>query len=93
MALLTAHYVIFCFCPFSYSLLLFPFISKCLRPAASHPSATLCTLSSHIYSIYHSLFLSSLYTSQVARAFLSCYMSHLNIDSNGKEKADCSAVL
>ncbi len=91
----TAHHVIFCSYPLALSLLLFLSTSDCLRPAASH----LCTQCAIVYVVVsYSLYISrplcvfALYFS-VAGAFLSCYNSRLNLDSNGKQKEDCSAVL
>jgi hypothetical protein len=95
MAPPTAHHVILCRCPLALSLLLFPFTSNSLRPAAIH----LCTKHAIayvviLYPLYisRSLPLFALYIS-VARAFLSCYNSRPDLDSNGTEKEDCSAVL
>jgi len=95
MAPPTAHHVIFCSCPLALSLLLFPFTSNCLRPVATH----LCTKYAIVYvvisyplHISRPLPLFALYVS-VARAFLSCYNSRPDLDSNGTEKEDCSAVL
>lgn len=50
MAPPTAHHDIFCSCPLSLSLVLFPFISRCPRPAASH----LCTKCATVYVVISS---------------------------------------
>ncbi len=86
-------------CPPCYLLLLpccsFPSLLIALRSEATH----LCTervivyvVISYILYVSRPLSLFALYVS-VATVFLSCYNSRPNLDSNGKEKEDCSAVL
>ncbi len=95
MAPPTAHHVIFCPRLLTLSLLLFPFTSKCLRLVATHlcsKYAIVDVVISYPLHISRPLPLFALYVS-MARAFLSCYNSRPNLDSNGTEKEDCSTVL
>ena len=69
MALPTAYHVIFYSYPLTLSLLSFPFTSDC-PTACSNLSVyqmRYCVRSHLIYTIYHGLFLSSLYRSQQLR--------------------------
>jgi hypothetical protein len=95
MALSAAHHVVFCSCPLALSLLLFSFTSDCLRPLATHLCtiyAIMCVVISFLLYISRALPLFALNVS-VDRAFLSCYSSRPDLDCNGTEKEDCSAVL
>ena len=95
MAPSAAHHVVFCSCPLALSLLLFPFTSDCLRSVATHLCsiyAVVCVVISYLLYISQRLPLFALNLS-VARAFLSCYSSRPDLDCNGTEKEDCSAVL
>jgi len=69
MAPPTAHHVIFCSCPLALSLLSFPFTSD--YPTAYSNSSVYQIrhyVRGHlIYTIYHGLFLSSLYRSQLPK--------------------------
>jgi len=95
MAPPTTYHVILCHCPLALSLLLFPFTSNGLRPAVIHSCskyAIAYVVISYPLYISRSLPLFALYIS-VARAFLSCYNSRPDLDSNSIEKEDYSVVL